>query len=202
MLTIQQVGEINKKIKVLEQQKQELEKQIGQYSLDALLESMPENERPEVIPVRENGDRIVLVRSKDLPQCAFLVYAGDRAGTYYQLSFNLLNGICSRQYTLVCICCSLETQGIEKPADVTGEQVESWKKCLRQEFRALLESACKSYGVKSVFVRLPKAWANKYDAIDGVAIVDGKDFLAAANFAGLSAESFAFINWAESCLGR
>ena len=127
-------------------------------------------ENVEVIELPLEGDQRVLVRSKLIPEFAFMVWTDHQGSTYSWLGLDLPDEHSGNSsYQLVCACCNTETYGVTKPSDVGEPKSDShqkWLADLGQKFRTVLEETCKKHGITTVFMRRVDKW--DYGEVEGV----------------------------------
>lgn len=141
-------------------------------SIQAALKVAKHAENVEVIELALEGHQRVLVRSKAMPEFAFLVWADHQSSTYSWLGLDLPNGEDKNSsYQVVCACCGTHIYGVSKPGDISGsEGEEEWSNGLGQVFKHVLEETCKKNGVTTIFMRRASNW--QYEKLDGIKIVE------------------------------
>lgn len=131
-------------------------------------------ENVEAIELQLEGHQRVLVRSKAMPEFAFLVWATYRAGTYSWLGLDLMNDKDKNSaYPIVCACCETQTYGVTVPKKVGkpgGKSYRRWADKLGKVFKCTLEETCKNNGITTVFMRKADSW--DYGDIDGIEIAE------------------------------
>jgi|GEM_PF-1508682 len=145
------VGEDEKRL-------EELQKSLSESPIEAAVTLLPPDIRPEIITVREQGDRIVLVRSPHAPELAFMVFAVRHTSTQWQM--RLATDLVQRRYSVCCSCCPIGTYGFDRP-EGDAEDRESWTTAKQTELQDLLVEACRKNGIKTVFMRRHGCWAEK-----------------------------------------
>ncbi len=140
----------------------------------------------EVIELPLEGDQRVLVRSKLMPEYAFLLWSSHRSGTRSWLGLDIPcrkdSGVSdhrSASYQVVCACCDTQTYGVNKPEGIgesDSEAYKLWSKELGKKFIHVLKDTCKTHGIKIVFVRRAEAWNRQHSVMDGIQIVEAMQY--------------------------
>ncbi len=142
-------------------------------ALYELIEKMEGGENVEVITVEKEGENSVLLRSKEMPEFAFLMWPKpDSVGTYTNLVFKLVNYGESEKYTLVSGKYASEFYGIE---DVSDRPIKELQKEYREKFIETISSVCIQNGIKIVFVERIDNWIERYGNINEVRFADISD---------------------------
>lgn len=126
---------------------------------------MPADLRPEAITVREQGDRIVLVRSPLAPEYAFMVFAERTTSTQWQME--LKNSPANRRFSVCCACCPIEGAGLPPP-EGDDKVKQLWWAEKKERLIASLLRVCQTHGVSTVFMRKASRWSD----VEGVEIVE------------------------------
>lgn len=113
------------------------------------------SENAEVIEL--SGD-LVLLRTKDMPEFAFLMWTNRDSGTFFHLSFKMPKIHKSEAYLVTCVCCHPWSCGIQDEPETSEDGYEEWEKEKEAEFKLLLSSACQEHGITTMFVRNAKSW--------------------------------------------
>lgn len=110
--------------------------------------------RVELIDVPTEGkkNRIVLLRAKEMPEYAFVMWAGDRRGTADQMVFSGADSFAdSSQHTVVCACCEASW----------SEQSSEEHRDSAVKFQEQLTKICNANNIHTVFMRRAGAWEGK-----------------------------------------
>jgi len=129
------------------------------------------DETLEVIPVNKQGDRVVLLRLRQHPEQAFLVYADKRTGTYWQLRIN----DSPSHYSICCTCCGIEKRGVKLPEN--KEDQDKLIEQLASAFLTELEQLCTKHQIKTLLTRHADQFEKRYKkTISGVNIVEADKY--------------------------
>ncbi len=143
-------------------------------SIQAALKVAKHAENVEVIELALEGDQRVLVRSKAMPEFAFLVWSDHQSSTHSWLGLDLPDtSYENSSYQVVCACCGTHTYGVSKPGDVgesDSEGYKEWSNGLGQVFKCVLQETCKKNGITTIFMRRASSW--HYGELDGIKIVE------------------------------
>lgn len=132
-------------------------------------------ENMEIFDVPVACKPIVLLRAKEMPDCAFVVWSANRSSTASQIAFHLTAGGVSEHYSVVCACCRSEVYGLKPPQDpIMGITVALW---LTQQFSEAIADTCRANGITTVFMRKAGCWTERYGDMEGIAVVEAKDWL-------------------------
>ena len=154
----------------------------------------------ELIDIHVAGSAFVLLRSKKMPEFAFMLWTTEPTTTRSQMSFRYGSGRRSFDYSVVCACCASELRNQTAPS----ESVEEWKKAEAEKFKSALCGACCQNSVTTVFMRRAQSWKEGYGVIAGVEIVEASEYRqACGELYGRRtiAESFRFIHEDSRGLG-
>jgi len=146
----------------------------NRVTIQAALKVAKHAENVEVIELALEGYQRVLVRSKAMPEFAFLVWSDYRGSTYSWLGLDL-PGTSDRysSYQVLCACCGTHVYGVSKPEDVgeiDSDGYNEWSNGLGQVFKSTLEETCKKNGITTIFMRRASNW--HYSKFDGINIVE------------------------------
>jgi len=125
----------------------------------------------EIIPVNKEGERIVLVRMKACPEFAFVIFAEKNHGSLWNLR---ING--SRAFSVCCVCCGIESYGVELPDYEQEEERNSALWALQNQLRDGLNQLCKEHGISHLFFRKAELFEGKYGPIPEVAILEADEY--------------------------
>lgn len=161
----------------------------------------------ELIDIHVAGNDFVLLRSKKMPEFAFMLWTTELTTTMSQMSFRYSGGRRSFDYSVVCACCPSELKNQKKPSEVEKE-CEEWKKAEAMKFKEALLEACRQNSITKVFMRCAGFWNGHYGNIAGVVIVEASEYWKTYNetygeFYGRRTirESLRFIHEASKGLG-
>lgn len=135
-------------------------------------------ENVELIDVPTRGEGIVLLRSREMPLCAFVMWKQIDTTTLSQmvLASNVDQGGADRRiesrYSVVCACCASERYGIEEPGGLSEKEQEKWFRKMAGEFRDQLVRVALENGIRVVFMRRASAWGKHYGDTGGLMVVE------------------------------
>ena len=157
----------------------------------------------ELIDVPIKGDSIVLLRTKEMPEFAFVMWVQRNTSTLSQMVFQVPNERGS-QYPVVCACCASEQYGLEPPVSQTedNEQWKKWAENLAMKFGESIASVCHSNGVHTIFMRRAKSWNGHYGDVDGLQVIEAKDHrnaLLELHGRKIVRDALCFIDFSSSC---
>ena len=131
--------------------------------------------RLEVIPIKKEGDEIVLFREKNMP-LAFVLFS--ELETYTQGGVILKFKGKSKDFSMVCACCSNEVYGIELPFDDPNEgskeekENDKFERKKAKEFKNAIQKACNENGIKTLVIRKADMWNEEYGDLAGVDLME------------------------------
>ena len=110
------ISEFDEKIK------KEIREKWENKSLEEIIADDPELEKNiETIPVKTEGERLVLLRNKQLPEIAFVVWSEKETSTQGKIALNISEPrisekhVKSKDFSTMCACCSVELYGLQNP---------------------------------------------------------------------------------------
>ncbi|MBI4433399.1 hypothetical protein HY632_01370 [Candidatus Uhrbacteria bacterium] len=152
-----------------------LRQRLATVPIEELIELLPPEQRPEIIPVPKAGERIVLARSLVLPEFAFLLWAQHTTSTRWQLRLAIEErGI--RIFSVVCACCHIEAYGVpDLPKQSKAHS--SALTTLRGDLAGSLHAACTEHHISTIFARRADTWRlPRWLPIAGVAMVEADEY--------------------------
>ena len=178
---------------------QELKASLNELPIDKLVQLIDEKSQPEIIPVRDEGEQIFLLRSPVMPEFAFVLWA---RGNYDREPFMSLDlqGVSSRAFYFVTNTDDPEIAGFEKPE---GVDTDSWTADMKADYVKTLQSVCTQYKISTLFVQEVDGWKQSYSTLSDSCVKVDK-FLDELweDYTGKQArKALSFINWKNSELG-
>ena len=140
-------------------------------------------ESVELIDVPTRGDGVILLRSRSMPACAFVVWAQRNTSTLSQMAFvpNVDQGDLDNRmehcYSVTCACCPSETYGIGEISGLSEQEQKEWLQKVKLEFRDQLIRICQNNGVKIIFMRSASAWERHYGSTGGLIVFEAIEHL-------------------------
>lgn len=122
----------------------------------------------ELIDVPVEGDAITLLRTRSMPEYAFVMWVHRNTSTLSQMVFRAPS---HDRYPVVCACCPSAIYGMQSPTEDAVER-DKWEKEMASRFKQALISTCQACGVKTLFMRRAEAWSRQYGNTEGLAIVE------------------------------
>ncbi len=147
-------------------------------SVQEALKAAKYAENVEVIELPLEGHQRVLVRSKAMPEFAFLVWSDYKSGTFSWLGLDLPDTIKhdDSAYPVLCACCETQTYGVAVPKRVGKTEsmpYVKWADQLGKAFRCTLEETCKKNGITTIFMRKANSW--DYGDLNGIEITEASN---------------------------
>ena len=147
--------------------------------IQAALKVAKHAENVEVIELALEGDQRVLVRSKNMPEFAFLLWSDHRPSTHSWLGLDLPDTPYENSsYPVVCACCDTEIYGVTKPGNVGDDRnsdvYKEWSSGLGQAFKHVLSETCKKNGITTIFMRRASSWY--HGELDNIKIVEAMNY--------------------------
>lgn len=123
----------------------------------------------ELVDIAFGDQPVSLLRFKEMPEFAFLVWVNCPAPTSgkHTLTFKGVEG----EFRIVCLCCCCKGSGIQKPASGEKDKEHSeWAKMGRAELKKVLVPVCKDKGIQTIFFRHAEFWTESLETegINGV----------------------------------
>ncbi|MDP3995568.1 MAG: hypothetical protein Q8P78_03050 [bacterium] len=125
----------------------------------------------ELIDVPVEGAAIALLRTKEMPEFAFVMWVDVKTSTLSQMVFFMHDHGTSAHYPVVCACCSSERYGLKSPTEDKEGEV-AWETVLAAKFKAALAGACRANGVTTIFMRHANSWRKHYGDAEGLIVVE------------------------------
>ena len=133
----------------------------------------------EVIPIKKEGDRIVLFREKSMP-LAFALFSKLETCTQGGVVLKFKKE--GRKFSMVCACCSNEVYGVKRPFDYNPDEDSKeykentkFEKQKAKEFKNVIQKVCNEKGIRTLVMRKANRWDKKYGSLVGVDILEITD---------------------------
>lgn len=123
----------------------------------------------ELIDIPVGGDPIVLLRTKEMPEFAFVMWVDKHSGTFSQMAFEGSEHGRDYRYLVVCACCGSETYGLECPK---GRDEKEWEKEMAVPFKQAIVKTCREKGISVLFMRRADSWSDHYGDVKGLEVVE------------------------------
>lgn len=136
----------------------------------------------ELIDVQTTGDALVLLRSKKMPEFAFVLWTTRLTTTQAQMSFRYAGERRSFDYSVVCACCPSEGYGKQVPPEYleySEERKKEWMTAERGSFKAAVQEACRAGAIQTVFLRRADGWRKHYGDLAGVEVAEAREHVQA-----------------------
>lgn len=216
------ISDIKKQIAVLAEEENDLMQQFRKLhnrerdeteqffpaSVENFVSLIRENQIPEIIPVWKRGENeVVLLRSKNMPEFAFVVWRFiDKSINNPEEFISLdINGTPSPRFFIVCAGCFYKINSRDPLSPLSEEQKEEIKKRSGYEFGESLCHVCFENGVRNIFMARPKEWAFGELKDRGIGLHDAREYMKimSISYSKLLVESnFNFINWKGSTIAQ
>lgn len=118
--------------------------------------------KANVFPVKEEGDRIVLLQPKEMRDCALLLFDAFQTSTQWQMRFALVPGLKTRKYSLSCGCCKNHRYGLKCDYKDDTPEYREWDNKLRDIYWNSIERIAKQKKINKIYVRKAYSWYEKY----------------------------------------
>ena len=128
-------------------------------------------ENVELIEVPVPGDSITLLRAKEMPEYAFVLWTSRKTSTMSQLFLHDVD----QKFTVTCACCDSETYGLTPPEK--EEEHLKWKNQMIEQFRNALTYTAFSNGIHTLFMRKAGSWNDHYGQVSGLRIVEAYEHI-------------------------
>lgn len=146
----------------------------SKQTLYDLVPKMEGGENVEILEIEVMGQNPVLLRNKEMPEFAFLVWPEANVHqTYTQFIFRLRDYTESEKYTVLSGGYSSEALGLESIDD--DKTLKEFCQELTEKFKTAISEACEKNNVQIVFVERAEAWNSRYKDIQGVVFMDISD---------------------------
>ncbi|MEK9155256.1 MAG: hypothetical protein AAB839_01265 [Patescibacteria group bacterium] len=126
----------------------------------------------ELIDIPTTGDALVLLRSKKMPEFAFVLWTTRLTTTRAQMSFRYSGERRSFNYSVVCACCPSEGYGKQIPSERSEERKKEWAAAEKKSFGAAMQEVCRVNAIRTIFMRRADSWRDRYGDLVDVEVVE------------------------------